>query len=85
MVLSAWTSGVGLAEVVQFAASIAPNPHSEFEPVPLLVEYDVGENPLRDGVLAEPLQLENGKFRVGDAPGLGIALNEDLIRRYAIG
>lgn len=53
--------------------------------MPLLVEYDVGENPLRDGVLAEPLQLENGKFRVGDAPGLGIALNEDLIRRYAIG
>lgn len=84
MVLSAWASGVGLAAAVQFAASIAPNPHPEFEPVPLLVEYDVGENPLRDGVLAEPLQLVNGKFRVGDAPGLGITLNEDTIRRYAI-
>lgn len=84
LVLSAWASGVGLAAAVQFAASLAPNPHSEFEPVPQLVEYDVGENPLRDGVLAEPLRLRNGRFSVSDAPGLGISLNEDVIRRYAI-
>lgn len=81
---AAWSSAVGLAAAVHFAASLPPNPHSEFEPIPQMVEYDVGENPLRDEILAEPLRPSGGKFTVSDAPGLGIELNEDAVRRYAV-
>lgn len=81
---AAWSSGVGLAAAVHFAASLPPSPHSEFEPVPQMVEYDVGENPLRDEILAEPLRLRGGKFTIGDGPGLGVALNEDALRRYSV-
>ena len=84
IVCSAWASGVGFAAAVQFAASIPQYPHSEYEPTPQLVEYDVGENPLRDGVLTEPLRLCDGKFVLPSGPGLGITINQDTLKRYAI-
>jgi D-galactarolactone cycloisomerase len=48
-----------------------------------LVEYDVGENPLRDALLATPLLPEEGYLTVPDGPGLGIALDPDAVRRLA--
>jgi D-galactarolactone cycloisomerase len=81
---SAWASGVGFAAAVQFVASIPQYPHSEYEPTPQLVEYDVGENPLRDGVVTEKLTVRNGKIVLPSAPGLGITINEDTLKRYAI-
>ena len=84
VVPAAWGSGVGLAAAVQFAAALPPHPHSEFEPVPSFVEYDVGENPLRDAVLTQPLVLREGAFAVSDSPGLGIVLDEEALRRYAV-
>lgn len=84
IVPAAWSSGVGLAAAVHFAASLPPNPHSEFEPVPQLVEYDVGDNPLRDEILTEPLRLQGGKIAVSEAPGLGITLAEDAVRHYMV-
>ncbi len=80
----AWASGVGFAAAVQFAASIPQYPHSEYEPTPQLVEYDVGENPLREGVLMEPFCLRDGKIVLPPGPGLGITVNQDTIQRYAI-
>ncbi|MSQ73728.1 MAG: mandelate racemase/muconate lactonizing enzyme family protein, partial [Betaproteobacteria bacterium] len=85
IVPAAWSSGVGLVAALHFAASLPPNPHSEFEPVPQLLEYDVGENPLRDEILAEPLRITNGKIAVPDTPGLGLSLNEEAVRRYTVG
>jgi D-galactarolactone cycloisomerase len=75
---------VGFAAAVQFVASIPQYPHSEYEPTPQLVEYDVGENPLRDGVVTEKLILRNGKIALPSAPGLGITINQDTLKRYAI-
>lgn len=84
IVASAWASGVGFAAAVQFAASIPPYPHSAYEPAPQLVEFDVGENPLRDGVLTEPFQVRDGMIRVPDGPGLGITVDRETLQRYAI-
>ena len=85
IVASAWASGVGFAAAVQFAASIPQYPHSAYEPTPQLVEYDVGENPLRDGVLVEPLRVQaNGTIAVPTAGGLGITVNADTLKRYAL-
>lgn len=84
VVPAAWGSGVGLAASVQFAAALPPNPHSEFEPVPRYVEYDIGDNALRDDILTEPLRLHAGMLAVSEKPGLGVELDETAVGRYRI-
>lgn len=77
-----WGSGLGLATGIQFAASLPPHPHSEFEPVPTFVEYDVGDNRMRDGILKKPLRPnKDGWFEVGEAPGLGIEVDMAAVER----
>jgi D-galactarolactone cycloisomerase len=41
----------------------------------------VGENPLRDDILATPLIPEDGFIAVPEGPGLGITLDPDAVRR----
>jgi D-galactarolactone cycloisomerase len=79
-----WGSGIGLAAAVHFVASLPPTPHTRHVPFPAMVEYDVGENALRDGVLAEPLTLVDGTLPVPQGPGLGITLDPDAVRRYTL-
>ena len=39
-------------------------------------------NPLVDCLLAEPLAVHDGQLRLGNAPGLGVELDEQVIERY---
>jgi D-galactarolactone cycloisomerase len=80
-----WGSGVGLAAAIQFIAALPPFPHSDNEPDPVWLEYDVGDNPLRDGVLVQPIRVEKGIVTVGDATGLGVEVNEEALKRFRIG
>jgi D-galactarolactone cycloisomerase len=49
------------------------------EPV---IEYDRTSNPLRDELLVENFGLEDGHLVVPQGPGLGITIDEDVLRRY---
>lgn len=56
---------------------------SWFSAIPL--ECDVSPNPLRDELLETPLQLNaEGQVPVPDGPGLGVAVNEEVLRRYRV-
>ena len=77
-----WGSAVGLAAAVHFLSAMPDFPHSDDLPTPRLLEYDVGENPLRDELLTEPLAAVSGEVAVPDGPGLGITLDEASLRRY---
>ena len=77
-----WGSAVGLAAAVHFVAALPAYPHTDNLPAPRLIEYDVGENPLRDELLTRPLRPVNGRLAVPEAPGLGIELDPDAIKRY---
>lgn len=79
-----WGSAVGLAAAVHYVASLPPYPHTDHAPYPVLMEYDVGDNPLRDELLTTSLVPEDGHVAVPDGPGLGIELDPDAIRRYRI-
>jgi len=79
-----WGSAVGLAAAVHFLSALPDYPHSDHHPTPRLLEYDVGENPLRDDLLTEPLVALDGAVMVPDGPGLGIELNPDSIERYRV-
>ncbi|MGI9492653.1 MAG: mandelate racemase/muconate lactonizing enzyme family protein [Geminicoccaceae bacterium] len=77
-----WGGAVGLAAAVHFLSALPDYPHSDHLPSPRLLEYDVGENPLRDDLLMEPLAAVDGMVSVPNGPGLGIALNPESIERY---
>lgn len=79
-----WGSAVGLAAALHFLSAMPDYPHSDHQPTPRLLEYDVGENPLRDKLLIKPLEAVNGMVTVPDGPGLGIELDPDIIKRYRL-
>jgi D-galactarolactone cycloisomerase len=77
-----WGGPVGLAAALHFMAALPDYPHTDHLPYPRMVEYDVGENPLRDHLLAQPLRPVHGQIHVPDGPGLGIELDPDAVRRF---
>ena len=74
-----WTNGIGLLANLHVAAGVGGGPFVEFP-------YDPpGWTPeRRDFMLAEPLRPDrDGVLRVPSRPGLGAALDEVAIRRFA--
>jgi D-galactarolactone cycloisomerase len=55
--------------------------HGPFATAP--VEYDISPNPLRDELLEVPLRPDaDGLLAVLEGPGLGVAVNRDVLRRF---
>ena len=74
-----WTNGIGLLANLHVAAGVGGGPFLEFP-------YDPpGWTPeRRDFMLTEPIRPgPDGILRVPSAPGLGIALDEATVRRFA--
>lgn len=74
-----WTNGIGLLANLHVVAGVGGGPFLEFP-------YDPpGWTPeRRDFMLAEPLRPgPDGVLRVPDRPGLGLALDEAAVKRYA--
>jgi D-galactarolactone cycloisomerase len=80
-----WGTGIGLAASLQLAAVVPKFPDVRVESVPLWVEADQSDNDLREQILGRPLVPEKGKFVIPGGPGLGIAIDEDAIGRFAVG
>jgi D-galactarolactone cycloisomerase len=80
-----WGGAVGLAAALHYIASLSIYPHSEHVPEPVLLEYDVGENPLRSEILKSPIRARDGVVAVPEGPGLGIEIDFDAVERYADG
>ena len=78
-----WGGAVGLAAALHFIAALSVYPHAENVPKPVLLEYDLGENPLRSELLRTPLAPVDGVIAVPDGPGLGIDINPDAVARFA--
>jgi len=49
-----------------------------------LLEFDRNPSPLRDELSTEPIRFEHGIVRVPQAPGLGIAINQEVLERYRV-
>ena len=80
-----WGSGIALAAALHVLAATPPFPHTA-HPVPLqnepVIEYDRNRNPLREELLSEKITLADGRLPVPQAPGLGVRVNEEVLRRY---
>jgi D-galactarolactone cycloisomerase len=79
-----WNSGVGVAAAVQFAVSLPDYPYSEHVREAPLLEFDRGENPLRDDLLVDPFDPSDGELAVPQSPGLGVEVDETAVERYRI-
>lgn len=77
-----WGTAIGLAAATHWVATLSEYPHNGNDPTPTLVEYDIGDNPLRDRLLLEPLVPHNGLLKVPDGPGLGVQLNPEMLARH---
>lgn len=79
-----WGTAVGLAAAVHWVASLPDYPHAHNVPFPTLVEYDIGENGLRDGLFTTPMVARDGAIAVPRGPGLGVELDPGVVARYAL-
>ena len=78
-----WGGAIGLAAALHYIAALTVHPHADNIPKPVLLEYDLGYNPLRSELLKEPLAAEDGFIKVPQGPGLGIEIDPDAVARYA--
>lgn len=79
-----WGTAVGLAAAVHWVAALPNYPHNENVPFPTLVEYDIGENKLRDGLFTSPLAAVDGFISVPTGPGLGVELDPAVVARHTV-
>jgi L-rhamnonate dehydratase len=70
-----FSSGVLVAASLHFAAALDQ---------PVLSEYSIADSPLVNELLEQPFALENACLAVPSGPGLGVALNEDVLARLRV-
>ena len=79
-----WGSGVALAAALQLLAVLpAFTPPSLAAEEPML-ELDQTEHPIRQALLAEPLRYEGGEVAVPSGPGLGIEIDRQALKHFAV-
>lgn len=78
-----WGGAIAIAAAVHILA-LLPNPTGGPSAETPMLEYDTTENLFRTTLLAEPLTVRDGFIQVPSGPGLGITVDEDLLRRYQV-
>jgi len=76
-----WGTGVALAAALHFIAALPPQPPSLNADGPML-ELDRTENPLRDCILRDPLEITGCCAHVPQGIGLGVEVDEEQVKRY---
>lgn len=79
-----WGTGVLLAATLQLLAVLPAAPFGERNPYPPLLEFDRGENPLRDGVLMEPIRADAGTVDIPAGAGTGVRVDERALAQWTI-
>ncbi|MEX3010744.1 mandelate racemase/muconate lactonizing enzyme family protein [Hoeflea sp. TYP-13] len=53
-------------------------------PASFTVEYSLGANPMIHDIVQEDVKVEDGNIAIPEAPGLGLTMNEDMIKAHAV-
>ncbi|MGH3354761.1 MAG: mandelate racemase/muconate lactonizing enzyme family protein [Nocardioidaceae bacterium] len=78
-----WAGAVTLAGTLQLIAATPDYPHPVVAPEPMWLEYDQGDNALRDRLAGGPLPVKDGQVEIPDEPGLGISVDEDMLIHFS--
>ncbi len=79
-----WGTGVALAASLQLLAALQPHTPPSLVPLEPMLEFDRTEHPIRQAILAEPIEHEKGFVRIPDGPGLGIAIDQGALARFTV-
>lgn len=64
--------------------SLLPEPNLSYTPEVAMLELDVSPSPLMDRLLRQPLRVVAGQMAVPSGPGLGIEIDEDVLREFEV-
>ena len=79
-----WGSGVAQAASLQVLAALPDTVHSLY-PIQPIFEYDRSSHPFRNDLVDRPLTLnKNSMVEISDAPGLGIQVNRETIKKLKV-
>ena len=53
-------------------------------PAGFILEYSLGANPLLHDLIEESFPVEDGYIVIPERPGLGITIDEDFVKQYAV-
>ena len=77
-----WGSAVAQAASLQWIATLPITHHNVFPQHPIL-EYDQSSHPFRQQLIHNSWQFENGSIAIPTGPGLGIAVNIDIVSEFS--
>lgn len=78
-----WGGDILIAATIQLL-SLLPEPHWGLPTDTPIMELDKSENPWRDGLATTRFELKDGLITVPTKPGLGIEVDEEVVRRFAV-
>ncbi len=77
-----WAGAITIAATLQVLSLFPPHfLNSEVGDEPMM-EFDVYENPFRDEIVTKKFELKKGYFDVPTGPGLGIEIDESVVKKY---
>lgn len=78
-----WGTAIGMHVALHFISNLELIPGRMKQPH-FLMEYDQTENALREKLTFPKVRMKDGFIEVPKAPGLGLDVNEDVLREYDI-
>ncbi len=78
-----WGSDIVIAASAHLL-SLLPDPHWGLPTDTPRLELDQSENPWRNGLAKNPIEVRDGFARLPTQPGLGIEVDEDVVKRYSV-
>ena len=78
-----WGTSIGIHVALHFIANIESVPGRMYQSN-FLIEYDQTENGLRQNLTYPSIEMKDGMIDVPNRPGLGIEVDEDVLKKYAI-
>jgi D-galactarolactone cycloisomerase len=74
---------ISIAAGLQLLAVVPDMPSSRYASPPHVEIINV-QNPLRDGLLVEPIPIRDGWIDIPTGPGLGVEIDRDALRRFTV-
>lgn len=76
-----WSGAIAIAATLQ-VVSLLPNSNWGNSSDQPMLELDTSENPFREEIVAKPFAVEKGYVTVPTGPGLGVEVNEEVVKKY---
>jgi len=78
-----WGSAIALHTAINLCFALPDMPPSLFTE-DMLLEYDRTPNIFREMLAGKPLEVKDGYVYPTEGPGLGLEIDEDLIKKYSV-